>query len=177
MFWSVTLFDICNKTDTCKKELFICKWLSIQVLTDYFGTSDSTDLRWDNKKWFRLVRSLFFYLQKYVYLYWFWSITALRMNYKWHKCVFLKEKWIFLIFISTDKCKLELKIWIFIDLGRVRGLRVHVLNVQIPDSWHFEVQVQIRDYEVPAQGNSVNLVFSKKTFDETTPNCSKPPLR
>jgi hypothetical protein len=38
------------------------------------------------------------------------------------------------------------------------------------------VQVWIQDFEVPAPGKLVNLVFLKR-FDETTPNCSKPPPR
>ena len=33
------------------------------------------------------------------------------------------------------------------------------------------------DFEVQVPGNSVILVSSKKKIDETTPNCSKPPLR
>ena len=55
-------------------------------------------------------------------------------------------------------------------------VRVPVLNVQILDSWQFEVQVQIQDFEVPVPGKLVNLVF-QFFFDETTPNCSKAPLR
>ena len=62
------------------------------------------------------------------------------------------------------------------SMGRVPGLRVPVLNVQILDSWQFEVQVQIQDFEVPVPGKLVNLVF-QFFFDETTPNCSKAPLR
>jgi hypothetical protein len=62
------------------------------------------------------------------------------MDYICQTCAFFEKKYI-LIFISTNKFELELKIRIFIKLGHVPGLRVLVLNVQILDSWHFEVQV------------------------------------
>jgi hypothetical protein len=32
-----------QKTGTCKMEFFICIWLIIQVLTDYFGALNSTE--------------------------------------------------------------------------------------------------------------------------------------